>query len=275
MKSELAARHNQYAWLVAWPVILLLVMSSCARSCSADHSAADTDVLDAVRVTGEKAVTAYVGASASNPAAAEAIYGPLVAPPPKAAFPYPGEDVISSTAGTPKRATTRPDQSQVWRVPVQVLTANGEQTWQQYITVTADGQYQVNGLPGHIPGISQVAPAGAETEDHGLTSVGPDSKIYAAVQDFLTAWLVGDGDLSRFASDSIPAFPSPPYGGEIVIESLSASKTPDKPEGSITVSVTITATKVAKEEISYNLSLTGSDGRWIVTDYQAAPPAAA
>ena len=32
MKSELLNQHNRYAWLLAWPLILLAVLLSCTQS---------------------------------------------------------------------------------------------------------------------------------------------------------------------------------------------------------------------------------------------------
>ncbi|HYB37801.1 MAG TPA: hypothetical protein VEF72_20010 [Mycobacterium sp.] len=109
MKSELLAQHNRYAWLLAWPLILFAVVGSCAQSFSSGSTASDTGEKDAVQGFGQRAITAYVSASAVDTAAVAAIYGPLVAAPSDGTgFPFAAETVLGVIgAGAPDLALSR------------------------------------------------------------------------------------------------------------------------------------------------------------------------
>ena len=269
MRSELLSQHNKYAWVVAWPLILFTALASCTQSQGA--TASDTSEGDAVGRFGQKAITAYVSASPVDTGAVEAIYGPLVAPPgDDAGFAFPAEKVLGVIAGTPKLLVTRTDKTRVWSVSADVVTGSGEQRWQQYIAVTASGGYRVEGLPGVIPSDPTALPETADQQGHGLTKIDAGSAIYSTVADFFDAWLTGKGDLPRVASDSVPAFPKPPYN-TVSIDSVCACREPENPNGSLTATVSVIARKVASEKMAYNLTLTAIGGRWVVTDVSAVP----
>lgn len=287
MRSELLAAHNRYAWLVAWPLILLAVVASCTRSCSGGSPVMDSAERDAVQAFGQKAVKSYVSASPVDMAGVEAIYGPLVAAPSDdAGFPFPAETVVSVTAGTgclggstadgrpvqtPELLATREDKTKVWIVRADVLTDSADQCWQQQVVTAAGGAYRVDGLPGRIPAAPIASPPlRQEEQGHGLTRVESGSQIYTTVAEFFDAWLAGQGDFSRLAGDTVRAFSEPPYGS-ISVDEVSASRQPDKPDKSVNVAASITATKIAKMKLFYNLTLTAVGGRWVVTDVSAAP----
>jgi hypothetical protein len=288
MKSELLKQHNTYAWFVGWPLILFAMLSSCTQSCSQGSTASDSAQRDAVQGFGQKAVAAYVSASAVDTAAVDAIYGPLVgAPSDDTGFPFPAETVLAVTAGaacgngrgsdgqpvqTPKLVATKTDKSQVWSVNTEVLTGRGDQCWQQQVVVTASGLYRVEGLPGQIPPAPTALPPSDDEQGHGLAKVEAGSPIYLTVAEFFDAWLTGQGYLSLVASDDVRAFSEPPYGS-ISIDSVNASRQPDKPEKSITVAASVLGRKIATEKLTYNLTLTAAAGRWVVTDVAAAPDA--
>jgi hypothetical protein len=275
MKSELLAQHNKYAWVIAWPLILLAALASCTQSFSSGSTASDSAEKNAVQGFGQKAITAYVSASAVDTAAVTVIYGPLVAAPSDGTgFPFPAETVLGVIgAGDPDLVATRADKSQVWNVRVDVLTVRGEQRWLQQIVAIPGGSFQVEGLPGKIPGAKIVVPPAPDEQGHGLTKVDAGSPIYTTVADFFDAWLTGKGDLSRLAGDSVDAFSEPPYS-KVSIDSVNASREPDKVAGSVNASVSVIAEKIASEKISYNLTLTAVGGRWVVTDVAAAAAAA-
>lgn len=274
MKSELLAQHNKYAWLLAWPLILFAVVGACAQSFSSGSTASDTGENDAVQGFGQKAITAYVSASAVDTAAVTAIYGPLVAAPSDGTgFPFPAETVLGVIgAGAPDLVATRAHKSQVWNVRADVLTVRGEQRWLQQIVAIPGGSYQVEGLPGKIPGAKIAVPPAPDEQGHGLTKVDAGSPIYTTVADFFDAWLAGKGDLSRLASDSVDAFSEPPYS-KVSIDSVNASREPEKVAGSVNASVSVIAEKISGEKMFYNLTLTAVGGRWVVTDVAAAAAA--
>lgn len=271
MKSELLTQHNKYAWFIAWPVILLVALASCTQSYSGNSTPSDMAERNAVQGFGQKAITAYVSASPADTAAVDGIYGPLVAAPSDGTgFPFPAETILGVTgAGTPDLVVTRTDKNQVWNVRADVLTVEGEQRWLQQIVAIPGGSYRVEGLPGKIPGAKIAAPPTPDEQGHELTKVDAGSPIHTTVADFFDAWLTGQGDLSRLASDSVSAFPEPPYS-KVLIDSVNASRNTEKIGGSVNVSVSVIAAKIASEKISYNLTLTAVGGRWVVTDVAAA-----
>ena len=269
MKSELLNQHNRYAWLLAWPLILLAVLLSCTQS--GDASTPDTTERDAVAGFGQKAITAYVTASPVDPAAAVALYGALVATSRgQGGFPFPAERVLAVIGRTPKLQATRTDKTRVWTVSADVLTGSGAQGWQQQVVITAEGIYRVEGLPGRIPLTPTAAPDQNNEQGHELTRVDPGSPAYTTVSDFFAAWLTGKGYLSRVADQSIAAFTTPPYI-KTTLESVSASRDTEKIEKSVTVNAVISVQKTTVTKLSYTLTLAAVGGRWVVSDVTAAP----
>lgn len=269
MKSEVLQQHNKYAWVLAWPMILLALLNSCTHAGEAASS--DTTERDTVNGFGQKAISAYVSASPVDPAAVTAIYGAMVAAGRGGGFPFPAERVVAVIGRTPMLQATRSDKTRVWSVSADVLTPDGAQGWQQQVLITAEGVLRVEGLPGRIP----LAPAAVPDQDneHGqeLTKVEPGSPVYTTVSDFFNAWLTGKGDLNRVANDSIPAFSAAPYS-RTTIESVTASRNPEKIEKSITVSAVISAQKTTTTRLAYTLELAAAGGRWVVSDIAASRP---
>lgn len=269
MKSEVLAQHNRFAWVLAWPLILFAVLASCTQSGNASTS--ETTDRDAVGGFGQQAIAAYVSASPVDPAAVTAIYGTLVSAGGKGGgFPFPAERVLAVIGRTPTLQATRSDKSRVWSVAVDVLTSNGAQGWQQQVIITAEGAFRAEGLPGRIPLAQTAAPDQDNEHSHEFTTVEPGSPMYTTVSDFFSAWLTGKGDFSRVANESISTFSSPPYS-KTVIDSVNASRNPEKVEKSVTVDVVIFAQKVTTTKLSYTLELSAVGGRWVVSNIAAAP----
>lgn len=272
MQSELLTLHNRYAWFVVYPLLLLALFAACGRG---SGTAGDAASEDDVRDTGQTAVTAYVSATGTDSAAAEQIYGHLVAPTKAAdgqlqAFPFPGLTVLAASSGKPELKETRPDKTKIWAVDVHVLTDSGALTYEQSVAETADQAYRVDALPGRVPPARQAEMPETQQAAAQFVGVEQGTAVYSTVHDFLMAWLTGDGDISRVADDTVPRFPQPPYS-EVALETINASKVPDKIDGSITVYVSLIATEIAPEKLNYNLILTGASGRWVVTEVTAVP----
>lgn len=279
MQSELLTLHSRYAWFVVYPLLILALIAACGgRSDGAGDSSSDENIRD----TGRAAVEAYVSATATDSAAAEEVYGPLVAPPKTSdgqqqGFPFPGLTVLSASAGTPRLVETRPDKTTIWAVEVHVITDTGMRTYEQRVAETVEPAYRVEGLPGRVPPPRRAPMPDKPLTDQQFAEVRADTPehstahdAYSTVKDFFDAWLAGKGDVKRLADASVPLFEQPPYS-EVVLTSVSASKMPNKIDGSITVSATVIATDAAPEELHYTLTLTGASGRWVVTDVTAVP----
>lgn len=273
MQSELLTLHNRYAWFVVYPLLLLALIGACGRdSGAAEGSGSEGDVRD----TGQEAVTAYVSATTTDSAAVEEIYGPLVAPV-KAAdgqtqpFPFPGLTVLAASSGEPELKETRSDKTKIWAVDVHVLTDAGALTYEQSVAETADQAFRVDALPGLVPPPRRAEVPETQQAIANFVGVDPDTAVYTTVRDFFSAWLTGEGDITRVADDArVPLFPESPFS-RVTLETVNASKVPDKVEGSITVMVSLIAERIAPEKLNYNLTLTGASGRWVVTDATAVP----
>lgn len=273
MQSELLTLHNRYAWFVVYPLLLLALIGACGRGSDVvDNSVSEGDVRD----TGQEAVTAYVSATTTDSAAAEQLYGPLVAPV-KAAdgqtqpFPFPGLTVLAASSGKPELKETRSDKTKIWAVDVHVLTDAGALTYEQSVAETGDQAFRVDALPGLMPPPRRAEVPETQQAIANFVGVDPDTAVYTTVRDFFAAWLTGDGDISRVADTATVAlFPESPYSS-VTLETVNASKVPDKVEGSITIVVSLIAERIAPEKLNYNLTLTGASGRWVVTDATAVP----
>lgn len=272
MQSELLSLHNRYAWFVVYPLLLLALIGACGRDSGVvQDSASEGDVRD----TGQEAVTAYVSATTTDSAAAEQIYGSLVTPV-KAAdgqeepFPFPGLTVLAASSSKPELKETRSDKTKIWAVDVHVLTDAGALTYEQSVAETADQAYRVDALPGLMPPPRRAEVPETQQATANFAGVDPGTSVYTTVHDFFAAWLTGDGDISRVADTTVPLFPEPPYS-TVTLETVNASKVPDKIEGSITVVASLIAERIVPEKLNYNLTLTGASGRWVVTDATAVP----
>lgn len=271
MQKELRGLHNRYAWVIIWPIMLILLFRSCGGGAGVDEP--DTDRIDNIRRYGVESVSAYVSASAGASAAAEDIYGKLVAPlSDKESFPFPDETILGISAGTPKLKTTESNKSEIWSVPVDVTTDSGNQTWLQYVTITTDGALSVSDIPGLLPPPKSAEKPAESTTGKGLTQVTEGSQVYGTAKDFLAAWLIGEGDISRLAEKSVPAFQTKPCDSINGLK-VDARNVPEKIDGSITVATTLNCISATTRKLHYNLILTGASGRWVVSDIAAAPAA--
>lgn len=278
MKSELAALHNRYAWVIVYPILLFVLVRSCGGG-GGGSIATDAARTDAITGFATSAVSAYVSASAANTASVEAIYGKLVKPESeKVSFPFPEETILGVYAETPQRKATRKDHSEVWLAPVRIVADDGIQTWQQYVTITDDNAVGVIGLPGRVPGPKTLAATAENVSGSGsgagVLQVESNSAVYAAVRDFGLAWLDGDGDISRFAQPGIPVFATPPCStpADLLISSIQATGDPKEISGNVTVATTMKCVSAGTTKLHYNLLLTGIGGRWVISDIAAPPP---
>lgn len=281
-KSTLSEEHRKYAPYIAYVLILITFWVACTGGCS--RGATDSTNTSDVKTYGLEALTAFIGASSSDHEAADIYYGALLKPPVvqgtntgssststtgdplPTAFPFPNQTVLAVIPSEPTRLGDRPDKSVSWLVSADILTPEGQSTWQQRVLAATDGTYRVDALPGTHPGIPANTP---QASTASLSQLDAKSDVYRTLGDFLSAWLTGSGDLTRVAdTTTVAAFKEPPYTSVQII-SATANNVPDKIEGSITVSTSVIVTKTFPMELSYTLAMTAASGRWVVTNASA------
>ena len=151
------------------------------------------------------------------------------------------------------------------------VTVAAEGTWffSVGVTQTPTG-WTVTGLPSLIP-----APSSVEAPDllvDRLESVGPDPGIEDLLSRFLSAYLAGDGELTRYVSPSseIVAVQPPPFAlVEVVRAGLAA--TVDGPRH-IAAIARATDSAGRTQLLEYSLVVSQRDSRWEVSDLLPAPP---
>ena len=141
------------------------------------------------------------------------------------------------------------------------------------ITVDPDGQAQVMTLPAEVPGPT-MAPAPAT--DYRAT-LPPTHPAAAAAGEFLTALLVGGGDITRYTApgSQIRAVTPAPYT-QVALEGVTADTVPDEtPDDGDTVVVLARARATdatdAVTRFDYVLELTARASRWEITQIKGAP----
>ena len=137
------------------------------------------------------------------------------------------------------------------------------------VTQTPTG-WTVTGLPSLIP-----APSSVEAPDllvDRLESVGPDPGIEDLLSRFLSAYLAGDGELTRYVSPSseIVAVQPPPFALVEVVRAGMAA-TADGPRH-IAAIAKATDSAGRTQLLEYSLVVSQRDSRWEVSDLLPAPP---
>jgi len=135
--------------------------------------------------------------------------------------------------------------------------------------VSTSSGWAISGPPALIGGPHYVeAPEMAS----GMRSLDATTELMAAVEGFLTAFLLGDGDVARYTAprSSLSAVTPPPFA---VVEVVEAASTPMQSGGHlVVVGVEGTRSTSHVEVLEYWLVMEERDGRWEVADLLPAPP---
>lgn len=149
-------------------------------------------------------------------------------------------------------------------------------TWMpQYFQVgvsESDGRMAALGLPAPVE-----QPDAAKMPELAYPTEVESDDMKSTVTDFLTAYVTGDGDVTRFTSpdSDLTVIDSPPFD-EIKLQELltsgeTANPNPDDgEETSVLANVTV-ATSAGDRTAQYALTLAPRDGRWEVKDIDPAP----
>ncbi len=174
-------------------------------------------------------------------------------------------------------AVTAPADRGIWSVTVAATVTDLRQ-------VTARRYYQVpvSYTQGVVTALAPPSPTSAPSigvppQTAYRTDVRLDSPVGATVQQFLSAYLAGAGDISRYVSPGVVlvALQPAPYRGVEVTDLKSSTDPAATPtdDDRIQISATVTMT-VAEQQAtgtSYALTLTARSGRWEISDVDSAP----
>lgn len=164
---------------------------------------------------------------------------------------------------------------------LQAASGNGDigdaASWTPYwyqITVQSngDGGMAPVGLPAPIS-----MPAISSAPQLGYPSRVANREVEATVADFMTAYLTGTGDVTRYVSPetTINAI-SPAYWTDATVRSLASSEeVPDRTPtagqtAQVLVDLSLTRENTTKP-VQYVLDLTVRDGRWEISSLNSAP----
>lgn len=145
------------------------------------------------------------------------------------------------------------------------------QYFQVAVTET-DGRMAALNLPTPVQ-----QPGPAEMPQLNYPAEVEDQEIQDTVQEFLSAYAAGDGDVTRFTSpdSDLTAIASPPFESVDVSGVFSAGEAPsENPENGEQTSVLANAavqTSAGERTAQYALTLTSRDGRWEVKTIDPAP----
>lgn len=281
-RSAITQNYQRYVWFVAWPLILLALVGSFARSCSTPEAGDSLDFVDAVTASGANATLAYLTAGPGDAERLKAIYGTklIKAPEGQQGIPLPRKTVLSSTSSAKKLDS---NDDSLWLVKVSIVTPDGSEEWQTKMRATKGPAVRPVELPGRRP----EDPAGPEVAVTAVSTLDvkcadpkgndgckdSDKAIVVTLRDFFDAWLCGKGDLARVAdTGKVPAFRTPPYSTARLVSATAAASVPNKIEGTLPIQVVVWGAKTSTEQNSYTLTLTASAGRWVIADIASPPP---
>lgn len=135
--------------------------------------------------------------------------------------------------------------------------------------ISTSSGWAVSGSPALVGGPTFVDAAEVGT---GMRRLDPATGLIAAVEGFVVAFLVGDGDVARYTApgSALTAVSPPPFS---VVEVTEAASTPMESGGQLVV-VGVEGTRPSGriEVLEYWLVVEERDGRWEVADLLPAPP---
>ncbi|QFS94563.1 Conjugative transposon protein TcpC (plasmid) [Mycobacterium sp. THAF192] len=262
-------------WVI-YPCALLGGLNACTSACSSDPAAVDPVVQRGVEVYGSGAMAAYLASTSRDPSPAAAYFEPqqLTALPPVPA------DIVSSDSHAEQLSPGR------WSVSTVVTSRTGAlQEYMLPVIVTGAGEdrrYSTVGLPSRRPGIQLGSPIEAQqAQELSLTMNGTNAGDAGAnsnpaattVEQFLTAWLTGDGDPQRFAKPgAIPTWEQAPFTQIELVSATTPGNVPTAITGTVTVTATVTAHSRYAQQLTYVLTLVADNGQWIVQAIDDMPP---
>lgn len=184
----------------------------------------------------------------------------------------PGKEPITITGA---RAASIERAGKAWSVTVAGTIDNQRRYFQVPVSI-ADGTVAGLSLPTPVSAPSIVSTAGT---DYGR-SVTPSSPLQQTVADFLTAYLAGGGDVSRYVSpgEEILAV-DPALATAVQIEDLRSTDDDVALEAAPTEGETVRVLALVALTISdeqainatYALTMTARAGRWEITQVDPAP----
>jgi hypothetical protein len=155
-----------------------------------------------------------------------------------------------------------------WAVTVSSGATGSERFWRAAIEVDDDLTAVAVGLPSPVAG-----PKAAERTDLAVTMSPPslEDPLVVDVTGFLSSYLCGQGDLSRYLSPGTELTAvNPPVCTELEITRWGAAS---DEEGHQTVVVDVQLDTGAKARIAtYSAAMTRRDGRWEIAELLPAPP---
>lgn len=140
--------------------------------------------------------------------------------------------------------------------------------------------YVATGLPAEVGAPAGLEPVQVDYPRH--RSADSADPVADSVGRFLAAYLLGDGELTRYVSPGSTLSPiSPPPYAELVLRDLytdesstgGRSRGPDRDGARLAVLATVDATDryATTRQLGYALTLTSRDGRWEVSALDPAP----
>lgn len=151
--------------------------------------------------------------------------------------------------------------------------AKAPQLWFYQVPVAVvSGAPRITSAPAFING----PPPGYDADLSYPADVPATSDAYQTASGFLTSWLTGAGDISRYSiSPAITPFSPPPFSSVTINKMDSADEIPTPaPDDGFTTQILITATAVqdgAEQKLTYPLSVTYRSNKWFITDIDLAP----
>lgn len=255
--------------LVSGPVAVLLAMGSSSGAqapVAAPHTSVDTNTPAKVGDYAIRVVTSWAAATSQDSAALTA----LVA------------DASLLTGSKTATKIIEPRVSSIekvgpsWTVTVAGSIAGTERYFQVPVAAADDGLIAL-ALPSPVTGPRIGSSPGI---DYGVT-VTRSAPLTKAVTEFLAAYLVGQGDLTRYIARGVDLTAiTPPLGSAVTIDDLRAQPSDDvdleiDPADGNTARVLVTATITLLPsqtlQANYALTVTGSAGRWEISALDDAP----
>jgi Conjugative transposon protein TcpC len=259
------------------------IVVGLAAASSGSPSATATTTVDtrgeqaAVEEFAARFVTTWLAANADN---ADELLAGLVEIPDSAEFPTVGLNATDPTVAD----VTQLDVG-VWSVTIAVTTSPlsaPEQEVRRFYQVPAvydAGRLAALALPAPI-----AAPTTADTPELGYASdLGSGHPAWRTVAGFMTALLVGKGDITRYLTPGTrvsPVAPTPFAAlriNQIAVNVDVGIEPAHVPSDGQQLAVLVTASGLAAAadntglSVQYALVLTGRDGRWEVTEVEASP----
>lgn len=187
----------------------------------------------------------------------------------------PGEEPVNVTDA---RAATVTAADDAWTVTVAATVAGGRRYFQVPVAIDESGVASALTLPSPI----QAPPVGGAAGPNYSTTVPTNSPLRESVAAFFAAYLIADGDVSRYTSPGTDiSAVEPAWFAGVEVTSLQAADDTQgldltaEPTDGQTVRVLASLTLIVSEaqdlNSQYALTLTSRGGRWEISSVDQAP----